>query len=208
MLGRVAGVIELIHDPGGEADLVAIGRITRRGGRHQLTLGELAGDGLGDRGQGIGRAGQTHRTVDIGAPGQRVADRAADAGGRTAKGLDLGGVVVRLVFEQQQPGFPDAVGPNFDFHRAGVDLLALVEPVELSGGAEGLDRQRGQIHQTDGLGALERGTGVEIILPGFLQQRVLKGYAVDDRVERGVAAVVGPVGVQHTQLGEGGIALF
>ena len=116
-------MIELIHDAGGQTDLVAVRRIARRGGCHQFALGEFAGHGFGDRLQGIGGSGDAHGAVDIRASGERVADRAADAGGGSAKGLDLRRVVVGFIFEQQQPGFPNAVGLHLDLDGAGVDFL-------------------------------------------------------------------------------------
>ena len=45
-LCHIAGVIDLIHLTGGQADLVAVGGITGGGGGHQLALGQLAGQRL------------------------------------------------------------------------------------------------------------------------------------------------------------------
>ena len=58
----------------------------------------------GHRGRGGRRTPVTRMSlIDIGPAGKRVADAAADAGGRAAEGLDLGGVVVGLVLEHEQP---------------------------------------------------------------------------------------------------------
>ena len=65
-------------------------------------------------------AGHTHGLIDVAAAGQRVADGAADAGGRAAEGLDLGGVVVGLVLEQEQPVLVLAVHVALDLDGAGV----------------------------------------------------------------------------------------
>ena len=65
--------------------------------------------------------------MDVGTAGERIADAPADAGGRAAEGLDLGGVVVRFVFEHQKPVLLLAVHHGGYMDRAGVDLLALVE---------------------------------------------------------------------------------
>ena len=65
--------------------------------------------------------------MHIGAARERVTDAAADAGGRAAEGLDLGRMVVGLVFEHQQPVLRLTVDRGGDVDGAGVDLLALVE---------------------------------------------------------------------------------
>ena len=65
--------------------------------------------------------------MDVGTAGERIADAPADAGGRAAEGLDLGGVVVRFVFEHQKPVLLLAVHHGGYMDGAGVDLLALVE---------------------------------------------------------------------------------
>src|SRR5699024_1140307 len=77
-----------------------VGGIARRRGGDQLALGQLAGQSLADRDQRVARAGHTHGLIDVAAAGQGVADGAADAGGRAAEGLDLGGVVVGLVLNR------------------------------------------------------------------------------------------------------------
>ena len=97
--GRISGVVELIDDAGGKADLVAVGSITCCGGLADRPLGELAGECFAHGLQGAGRTRQAHRTVDIRAAGKRVTDRTADAGRRAAEGFDLRGVIVRFVLK-------------------------------------------------------------------------------------------------------------
>ena len=208
-LGGVAGMVNLIHNAGGKADLVAVGGIARGGGGDDLPLGQFAGDGLGHGGQGIGRAGDAHGAVDIAPPGQGVADGAADAGGRAAEGFDLRGVVVGLVLEEQQPRLGDAVHGDVHLHRAGVDLLALVQLGKLPRGLQMLDGDGREVHQADRLLAAAKGVpGFQIILVGLLQQGVLKGHVVENGAEGGVAAVIGPVGVDHADFRDGGVAAF
>ena len=48
-LGHIAGVVDLVHLTGGQADLVAVGGIAGGSGGHQLALGQLAGQRLGRR---------------------------------------------------------------------------------------------------------------------------------------------------------------
>ena len=126
-LGDVALVIDLRHMTGGETDLVAVGGVARGGSLAQLALRQLAGQRLVERDSRVARAGHAHGLMHIGAAGERVTDAAADAGGCAAEGLDLGRVVVGLVFEHQQPVLRLAVDRGGDVDGAGVDLLALVE---------------------------------------------------------------------------------
>ena len=98
-LGRVAGVVQLVHQPGRKADLVAVGAVARRRGGYQLALGEFTRQGLRHGHQRVRRAGYSHGLIYIRAAGKRIADRAADAGGRAAERLYLRRVVVRLVLE-------------------------------------------------------------------------------------------------------------
>ena len=90
-----------------------------RRSRHQLALGQLAGNGFAHGHGRIRRAGHPHRAVDICPAAQRIADRAADTGGRAAEGFNLCGMVVGLVLEQQQPGLFLSVGFHFDLHSFG-----------------------------------------------------------------------------------------
>ena len=50
--------------------------------------------------------------------------------------------------------------------------------------------------------------GFLIVLIHLLKQRIFKAGLVNDRVEGGVAAVVGPVGVQNAHFGDGRVAPF
>ena len=207
-LGGIAGMIQLIHDAGGKADLVAVGGIARGGGGHQLPLGQLAGQGLADRLQGVCRAGDAHGAVDIGAAGEGVTDGAADAGGRAAEGLNLRGVVVGLVLEQQQPGLLLPVHIHVDLHRAGVDLLGFIQLLQLACLFQIAHGDGGQVHQVDGLCAVQGTAGGDIFLIGPLDGLILKADLVDGGGEGGVAAVIGPVGVDHADLGDGGLPAF
>ena len=104
-LRDVAGVVDFRDLAGGEADLVAVGRVAGGGDLADLLLRKLAGESLGERCQGISRAGDAHRLIDVGAAGKGIADAAAEAGGGAAEGLDFGRVVVGLVLEHDEPLF-------------------------------------------------------------------------------------------------------
>ena len=151
----------------------------------------------------------THGLVDVGTAGKRVADAAAEAGRRAAVGLDLGGVVVRFVFKLHEPFLP-VVGGNDD--RGGVDLVGDFDVVELAGFAEFLHAHEGDVHEGDGavgvaLRKLRRGRP-EVGLVSVLDDvgAFVEGHLGDLRHESGVAAVVGPIGVEHAELGDRGLA--
>jgi len=101
----VVGVINFGDFSGGEADLVSVRGVATSGFLTDFTLGEFAGDGFVVRGAWVGSAGDTHGLVDVGAATQGVANTTAKAGGGSAEGLDLGGVVVSFVFELDEPFF-------------------------------------------------------------------------------------------------------
>ena len=101
--GDIAGVIDFRDLAGGEADLVAVGRIAVGGDLADFFLREFAGEGGGEWRARIAGAGDPHGLIDIRPSGQRIADAAAQAGGRAAERFDLGGVVVGFVLEHDQP---------------------------------------------------------------------------------------------------------
>ena len=207
--GHVAGVVELAHLAGGEADLVAVAGVAGRRRGHELALRELARQRLRDGARGVGRAGDTHGLVDVAAPGERVADGTADAGGRAAERLDLGGVVVRLVLEEEEPVLVLAVHVNLHLYGAGVDLLGLVEVLELSGVFEPLGADGAHVHEADGLGvATELVAHLEVLLEGGLDHGVVDLHVIELGAEGGVTAVVGPVGVDDANLGDGRVAVL
>ena len=198
---------------GSQADLVAIGGIARRRGLGQLPLGQLALQGLVKGYPGVAAAGEAHGLVDIHAAGEGIPDAAADAGGRTAEGLDLGGVVVGLVLEHEQPVLLLAVHHGGDLDGAGVDLLALIQLGEQAPLFQRLGADGGDVHQ--GLGPLgglllpiDLHPGVQIPLIGGLDRGGADVHRVQMGGEGGVAAVVGPVGVHHPHLGNGGVPLL
>ncbi len=97
-----------------------------------MSLRELAWQGIIEGDARVGRASYAHGLVDIGPARKRVPDGAAQAGGCPAKRLDLGGVIMRLVFEHNQPGLFDSVYIGFYDYGAGIDLLGLVQVIQFS----------------------------------------------------------------------------
>ena len=208
-LGHIAGVVDLVHLTGGQADLVAVGRVAGCGGGDELALGELALKRFGHRHGRIGGAGHAHGLVHVGTAGQRVADAAADAGGRAAERFDLGGVVMRLVLEQEQPVLVVAVHIHLHLDSAGVDLLGFVEVLQNAVLLEPLRADRAHIHQTHRLGvAAQLVAHLKILVERGLDRGVIDCDLVKLRAERGVAAMIGPIGVDHLDLGDRRIALF
>ena len=212
-LSNVALVVELGDMARGKADLVAVGRISRRRGLRQLALGELSGKRLRERLSRVAAARHAHRLMDISAAGERVADAAADAGGRAAEGFNFGGVVVGLVFEHQQPVLLLAVHLGGNVDRAGVDLLALVELGEKAAFLERLSADGRDVHERLGalggpLEAVDFLARGEVAVIRILDGGILDADLIQMRRERRVAAVIGPVGVDDAHLGHGGVAVL
>ena len=206
-LGDVAGVVELVDEAGGEAYLVAVGAVTRRRAGAELALRELVGKGVLKRDGGVARAGYAHGLVDVGPAGERVAYRAAYAGGRAAEGLYLRRVVVRLVLEHQKPGLVLAVVVDRDMYGAGVYLLALVEEAEGALRLEVLRAYRREVHERHGpVLPAQLAADAQVVFIALAHLEVLNLDGVDYGSEGGVPAVVGPVGVEHPYLRHRGVA--
>ena len=208
-LGDVAGVIEFVDLTGGKADLVAVAGVAGGSSGHELTLRQLALERLGHGDGGVAGAGNTHGLVHVAAARQRVADGTAHAGGGTAEGLDLGRVVVGLVLKEEQPVLVLAVDIDLHLDGAGVDLLGLVDIGHDAGLLEVLGADGAHVHEADGLGvATEFVAHLHVAVEGLLHHGVVDRHVVQDGAEGGVAAVIGPVGVDHADLGDGGVAIL
>ena len=213
VLRHIAGVVELGDHAGGQANLVAVGGVARGGGGGQLALGQTALNGLAHGRAGVAAAGDAHGLVDVSTAREGVPDGAADAGGRAAEGLDLRGMVMGFVLELEQPVLLGAVHVHGNVNGTGVDFLALVDVFQPAPLLEHLCALGGDVHQGDGplrglLGAVDLRLVPQILLIGGLHARVLQLRRVDAGGEGGVAAVVGPVGVHHANLSDGGVALL
>ncbi len=110
-----------------------------------------------------------------------------------------------LVLEEEQPILGLPLHVDRDLHRAGVDLLGLVQLVQKALLLKIFGGDGAHVHEGDRLGAAQLPPDGQIVLVGPPQLLVLEGHIVDDGVEGGVAAVVGPVGVHHLDLGDGGV---
>ena len=208
-LCHIAGVVDLVHLTGSQTDLVAVGGVTGGCGGDQLALGQLAGHGLADRLERVACAGDAHSLIDVAAAGQRVADSTTDAGGSATEGLDLSGVVVGLVLEQEQPVLILAVDVALDLDGAGVDLLRLVQILQDTLLLQLLGTDGSKVHHAAGLVlAAQLGAHRHVAVKGLLHHGVVDLHIVQNGAEGGVAAVIGPVGVDHLDLRNGGVALL
>ena len=213
-LGDEARMVVFLHLARGQADLVTVGGVALRGGRGDAALRELALAGAGVGHARIAGAGDAHRLINIAAAGERVADGAAQAGGRAAEALDLGGMVVRLVLEHDQPGLFPAVHVRGDDDGARVDLVGRVQVVELADLPKRLRAQGRHVHQGHVLFALAvhvpAGVDVQLVRRAdrLGQFAALKFKIVNRSQEGGVAAVIGPIGVDGAQLRDGRVALL
>ena len=122
-------------------------------------------------------------------------------------------MVVSLVFEEQEPGFllfPAAftvLHVKREFDGAGVYLLGFVEVRQFTLGAKEPRALRRDVHEAYGLLLPAEFLFVfEIALESLSLGIRAESRAVYDGVEGGMPAVVGPVGVDHAQFGDGGVA--
>ena len=206
-LGHITGMIELMNLAGRKTDLVAIARIARGGGGHELALRELARQRFGNRARGVGRAGHAHGLVHVAAARKGVANRAAHARCRAAERLDLGGVIVGFVLEEEQPVLVFAVHVDGHLHRAGVDFLRLIDILHNTPGLEVLRANGAHVHEAHRLMlAAKFGAHGQVFVERGLHAGVVDGDIGKLGAERGVAAVVGPIGVDNLHLGNGGVA--
>ena len=201
-------MIKLIHLSGSKTDLVAVGRITGSGSSNQLFLRQFAFQSLADAAQRIGSAGNAHGRIYIAAAGQRITDRAADAGGGTAEGFDLRRVVVGFVLKEKEPVLSFSVDVYLDLYRAGIDLFGLIQFVQHANGFQITRTDGAHVHQGNGLRAMELFTGTNVLIISVLKLGVIGLDRINHCVESRVAAVVRPVCINDTDLGDAGIPVL
>ena len=185
------------------------------GGGDNLALWQFAGEGLVERFRGVGSAGDAHGLIDIGAAGKRVTDTAAETGGGATEGLNLSRVVVCLVFEVDEPLLLVAVDNDGHHDGAGVDLVAWLLVVKDAGLLETFGGEGSDIHQADEL--VIAASVLLLVIGQILFESTFKQWPVVSFVklhilqlggEGGVAAVVAPVGIEHTNLCHCWVALL
>ena len=117
-------------------------------------------------------------------------------------------MVVGFVFEEQEPGLILPVHGDSHMDGAGVDLLTLVQFIQIAVFAQIFGRQGADVHEVYRLCSAQFFPGLQIVIVGCLQQRICKFHLVNGGEEGGMAAVIGPVGVDHADFRNGGAAAF
>ena len=121
-------------------------------------------------------------------------------------------MVVRLVLEHHQPFFRWlSIDRNGHHDRSGIYLFGNFDIVEFTGFPQLAHPDEGDVHQGDRLIVpTELLAGGEVSLPSALDTVGIfaESNIVDFREEGGVAAVVGPVGVEHPDFRQAWVALF
>ena len=120
---HVVGMVNLVYQAGGQTYLVAVRAVTLGGGCNYLTLRQFSRKSLVEWLCGVGGAGNAHGLIYVCTSRKRVADTSAKAGGCSAERLYLGGVVVGLVLEIDEPFLDFAVNVDGDDDAAGVYLV-------------------------------------------------------------------------------------
>ena len=151
--------------------------------------------------------------MDIGTAGQRVSDTAANTGSSTAKGFDLCGVVVGFVLEHQKPVLILAVDFSCNMDRASIDLFAFVQLRQQATFFQDLCTDGSNIHQglrtlCSLLLAVDLHTGSQVTIISSLNCRIVDFHIVQMGGESGMTAMVRPVCIYHTNLGNGRISVL
>ena len=201
-------MVYLIDYACAQSDLVSVTRVSLcRCGRYG-SLRKLARESLGYRLQRISCSRDSHCGVSVRPARKRVSYASAEACCSAAKRLDLGRMVVCLILEEQQPRLVLAVDLNVHHYCACVDLFGLIKLVELSFSLQMSYRDSRDVHECDRLVPSELSPDTQVILVCLLKQRIFKCDTVDDSVECRMPAVVGPVGIDHAELGDGRIPVL
>ena len=114
-----------------------------------------------------------------------------------------------LVLEEEQPILVLAVNVHGHLDGAGVDLLGLVQICEDALGFKPLGADSAHVHEADGLlVAAQLVAHLHVAVEGGLDHGVIDLDVLEHGAKGGVAAMVGPVGVDDADLGDGGIAVL
>ena len=218
-LSHIIGMIDFFYKTGSQTDLITIGGISACRTANQLLLRQLTLQGVSHRNGRVGSTGYTHSLIYIASSGQGITDRTAQTGSRATERLDLGRMVVCLILEEYQPLLGYFLSVIIHFYRynygAGIDLIGLFHIGQLAVFFQLSHSHQCQIHQTYELvtsACKDLCSGIQITLVSGLDRRtiisVTELYISQFCRESGMTAVVGPVGIQHTNLGHGRISLL
>ena len=203
-------MVHFIYLTGSQTDLVTVGAVTCSCSGNDLLLWQFARDGFAEWGQRISSTGYAHCLIYIGTTGQWVTDRTAQTGSSAAEWLDFGWMVVGFVFEHQQPILIFAVNINGDLNGASVDLFGFVQISQFAVCFQSFCADGSQIHEADRFVSanVEFFTELEVFVVGIFDVVAVDIYILNDGGECGMTAVVGPVGIDHADLGDGWAAFF
>ena len=113
-----------------------------------------------------------------------------------------------FVLEEQEPILFLSLNVDLYFYSTSIDLFRFVKLIELSVDFKIFNCNGCKIHKADRLRSAKLFANGEIFFVSFLKKLVLKLHAVDNSSERGMTAVVGPISVDHSDLGYCGISLL
>ncbi len=114
-----------------------------------------------------------------------------------------------LVLEHEDPVLELTVNIDLDLNGAGIDLLALIEIGHKTVGFELLCSDSTEIHEGDRLvSPAELLADIDIHFVCILDIRSGNIDIFNIGKERGMAAVIRPIGIYHSDLCDSGVALF
>ena len=114
-----------------------------------------------------------------------------------------------LVLKEEEPVLILAVHIALDLDGAGVDLLGFVQILEDALLLQLLGTDGGKIHHAAGLLLTAQvGTHGHVAVKRCLHHGIVDLDIIQNGAEGGVAAMIGPVGVDHLDLGDGGVAVL
>ena len=142
-------MIDFLYISGSQTHLISIRAVSLCRSSGQRFLRKLAFQRLRGRSRRICRSGHPHCLVNIGASGKRIPDGASQAGGRPSEGLNLGRMIMRLIFKIDQPFLAAAVHIDRDDNTAGVDFVRLLLIGQFPVGFQLFCGQTCQIHQAE-----------------------------------------------------------
>ena len=222
---HIGGMINLFHKARGQSNLIPVGGIAVSSAPHQLFLRQLALQRLRNGNRGVRRSRHTHGLIYITSSGKGISDRTAQTGSRPAERFYLCGMVVCLIFEKYQPFLRllmvTVIHLHRNHHRTGINLIRLLHVRQLSLFFQLLHGHQRQIHQADELAPgmpLFRSvpvnllTGIQITVISSLNGKAViplsELHILQLCGESCMTAVIGPVGIQHTDFRHTGIPLL
>ena len=198
-----------------QADLISVGAVSFGRRHRECLLRQFSGERLRKRRARIAGPRDAHRLIHIRASRKRIADATAQARRRAAKRFDFRRVIVRLIFEKEQPIFDARFRFHLDFDRARIDFVRFIHFGELAFAAKRFHGHRRHVHQRHGprrARAVNVGTRLPVIRKRAGNRRcagaVVNLDVGERRIERRVAAMIGPIRIEDADFRQRGIAFL